>query len=84
MGGELGGGWIRVYVWLRPSPAHLKLSQHCEWAIPQHEIFKTFNLKILIKVLKITVYTYGEKLLLFSRSVASKFNSDVHYIYCCG
>ena len=29
MGGELGGEWIRVYVWLSPSAVHLKLSQHC-------------------------------------------------------
>ena len=26
---ESGGEWIRVYVWLGPSAAHLKLSQHC-------------------------------------------------------
>ena len=29
MGGEFGGEWIRVYVWLSPFAAHLKLSQHC-------------------------------------------------------
>ena len=29
MGGELGGEWIRVYVWLSPFAVHLKLSQHC-------------------------------------------------------
>ena len=29
MGGEFGGEWIHVYVWLSPFAAHLKLSQHC-------------------------------------------------------
>ena len=29
MGGELGGEWIHVYVWLSPFPVHPKLSQHC-------------------------------------------------------
>ena len=28
MGGEFGGEWIYVYVWLSPFTAHLKLSQH--------------------------------------------------------
>ena len=28
MGGEFGGGWIHVYVWLSPFTVHLKLSQH--------------------------------------------------------
>ena len=29
MGGEFGGEWIHVYVWLSPFTAYLKLSQHC-------------------------------------------------------
>ena len=29
MGGEFGGEWIQVYVWLGPFTVHLKLSQHC-------------------------------------------------------
>ena len=29
MGGEFGGEWIHVYVWLSPFAVHLKLSQ-CE------------------------------------------------------
>ena len=29
MGGEFGGEWIHVYVWLSPCTAHLKLSQCC-------------------------------------------------------
>ena len=29
MGGELGGEWIHVYIWLGPFDVHLKLSQHC-------------------------------------------------------
>ena len=29
IGGELGGEWIYVYIWLRPFAVHLKLSQHC-------------------------------------------------------
>ena len=28
-GGEFGGEWIRVYVWLSPFTVHLKLLQHC-------------------------------------------------------
>ena len=29
VGGELGGEWIHVYVWLSPFAVHMKLSQHC-------------------------------------------------------
>ena len=29
MGGEFGGEWIHVYVWLGPFAVHLKLLQHC-------------------------------------------------------
>ena len=29
LGGEFGGDWIHVYVWLSPFTVHLKLSQHC-------------------------------------------------------
>jgi len=29
MGGESGGEWIHVYVWLSPFVLHQKLSQHC-------------------------------------------------------
>jgi len=28
-GGQFGGEWIHVYVWLSPFTVHLKLSQHC-------------------------------------------------------
>ena len=28
-GGEFGGEWIHVYVWLSPFAVHLKRSQHC-------------------------------------------------------
>ena len=37
MGGEFGGEWIRVYVWLSPFAVHLKLS-HCKSAISQYKI----------------------------------------------
>ena len=29
MGGEFGGEWIHVYVWLSPFTVHLTLSPHC-------------------------------------------------------
>ena len=29
MGEEFGREWIHIYVWLKPSAAHLKLSQYC-------------------------------------------------------
>ena len=29
MGGEFGGEWIHVYVWLSRFAVHLKLLQHC-------------------------------------------------------
>ena len=35
MGGEFGGERIHVYVWLSPFTVHLRLSQHCQLAIPQ-------------------------------------------------
>ena len=38
MGGEFGGGWTHVYVWLSPFAVHPKLSQRCSSATPQYEI----------------------------------------------
>ena len=38
IGGEFGGEWIRVYVWLSPFAIYLKLSQHCLSAIYQYKI----------------------------------------------
>ena len=29
MGGEFGGEWTQVFVWLSPFAVHLKLSQNC-------------------------------------------------------
>jgi len=29
MGGEFGGEWKHIYVWLSPFAVYLKLSQHC-------------------------------------------------------
>ena len=29
MGGEFGGEWVHVYIWLGSFAVHLKLSQHC-------------------------------------------------------
>ena len=29
IGGEFGGEWIHVHVWLNPFAVYLKLSQHC-------------------------------------------------------
>ena len=29
MGGEFGGEWIHVHIWLSASTVHLKLRQHC-------------------------------------------------------
>ena len=29
MGGEFGGEWIHVHVWLSPLPVHLKVSKQC-------------------------------------------------------
>ena len=36
--GSLGENWIQVYIWLSPLAVHLKLSQHCESAMPQYKI----------------------------------------------
>ena len=38
MGGEFGGEWIHVYVWLSPFTVHLKLPQRCSSAILQYKI----------------------------------------------
>ena len=38
MGEGFGGEQIHVYVWLSPFAVHLKLSQHCQLVILQHEI----------------------------------------------
>ena len=45
MGGEFGGDWIHVYVWLSPFTVHLKLSQPCYLAVPQYIMFL-----VLIKI----------------------------------
>ena len=37
-GGEFEVEWIRVYTWLNPFAAHLKLLQHCKLATPQYKI----------------------------------------------
>ena len=29
IGGEFGGKWVLVYVWLSPFTVHLRLPQHC-------------------------------------------------------
>ena len=42
MGGESGGEWIHVYVWLSPFVAHLKLSPHYQSAIPPYKIKSLF------------------------------------------
>ena len=42
MGGDSGGKWICVYVWLSPSAVHLKLSQHRSLAIFQSKIKSCF------------------------------------------
>ena len=34
MGGEFGGEWIHVYVWLRSFTVHLKLSHIANWLYP--------------------------------------------------
>ena len=38
MGGEFGGEWIHVYVWLSLFTVHLKLSQHYSLAIFQYKM----------------------------------------------
>ena len=38
MGGEFGGEWMRVYVWLNPFALHLEPSQHGSLATPQYKI----------------------------------------------
>ena len=45
MGGEFGGEWMHRYVWLSPFAVHLKLSQHCQSAIPQYKIKSLKNKK---------------------------------------
>ena len=52
MGGEFGGEWKHVYVWLSPFTVLLNLSKRCLLVIPQYKIksFKKyyFNLKTAI------------------------------------
>ena len=46
MGGEFGGEWIHVYVWLSPFAVHLKLStKHYLSALVQYKI-KSKKIKI--------------------------------------
>ena len=49
MGGEFGGEWIHRYVWLSPFAVHLKLSQHCQSAIPQYKIKSLKNKRCIYR-----------------------------------
>ena len=42
MGGDLGGEWTHVYVYLCRFAVQLKLSRHCSLAILQYEIKSSF------------------------------------------
>ena len=46
MGGEFGGDWIHVYVWLSLFTVHPKLSQHSLSAIPQYKMFLMLKKKL--------------------------------------
>ena len=54
MGGESGGEWIHVCVWLSPIAFHLEQSQRCQLAIPQYKIKsekkRVFQLTIIAPV----------------------------------
>ena len=45
-GGEFGGEWIHVHVWLSPFAAHLKL--HCNWLCSNMKLKVNKFLKIEI------------------------------------
>ena len=46
MGGEFGGEWIYVYVWLNPLAVHLKLLEHCQLAKAQYKVKRFFKERI--------------------------------------
>ena len=46
MGGEFGGKWIHVYVWLSPFTVRLKLSQHGLSATPQYKMLLMLKKKL--------------------------------------
>ena len=60
MGGESGGEWIHVYLWLSPFAVHLKLTQHSKLAILQYKIKSFFFLiedtKIFVWVLSVDIH----------------------------
>ena len=43
MGGEFGGEWIRVYVWLSPFTVYLNLTRLLNGCTPIQHSFKTFK-----------------------------------------
>ena len=47
MGGEFGGEWIYIYVWLNPFALYLELSQHC--LLISYTPIQTKKLKFLKK-----------------------------------
>ena len=51
MGGEFGGEWVHVHVWLSPFVVHLRLSQHClvGYTPIQNKTFFFFFLKCVIQ-----------------------------------
>ena len=53
MGGAYGGErtHVLIYVWLNPFPVHLKLSQHCQLAVPPEENKKVKKFKTEISVI---------------------------------
>ena len=46
MGGELGGEWIHVYVWLSPFAVCLKLSLLISYTLMQKKKFKVWGGKV--------------------------------------
>ena len=52
IGGEFGGEWIQVYVWLSPFAVHLKLSQHSQLAILYCKNTNTFSVLKTTHLLK--------------------------------
>ena len=55
IGGEFGGEWIHVYVWLSPFAIYLKPSQHCLLII-----YTSIQNKMLFFFLRLFVFTAKE------------------------
>ena len=84
MGGEFGGEWIHGHVCLSPFPVHLKLLQHCLWAISSVQSLSRVRLVATpwTAACQASLFITNSQSLLKRMSIVSVMPSN-HLILCC-